>query len=103
VDDHRLEKIRLLIAKGDWIPSQHVREDYLETGECTLDDIECSILTGEIVAVQKDEVGGAVDGHKYVIQGRSRCGMGFETVGKIIKMADGKRYFVITAYNYRSA
>ena len=101
MDDHRLEKIRRLVRRGQWIPSSHVRKDYIETGVCGVEDIEQSILTGAVTKEEKDEFHMAVDGMKYTIQGRSYCGLGFETVGKIIDGGDGLQYFVITAYNYR--
>ena len=101
MDDHRLEKIRKLVLRGNWIPSQHVIEDYLITGECTREDIEQSVLTGRIYKVEKDPIGTALDGKVYTISGKSVYGLGFETAGKIIKRPDGNFYFVITAYKYR--
>lgn len=70
-------------------------------GEYDERDIVASILSGEIVKNQRDEQRTAVDGRKYTIVGDDRAGLAFATVGKIIATAEGKRYFLITAYQWR--
>lgn len=98
--DARLERIQLLVLKGQWELSSHVL-DYIQDGEFELRDVEGAILTGSITESQKDEVEVAVDGRKYTILGSDHCGLPFETVGKIVEGAKGNEYFVITAYQRR--
>ena len=97
--DRRLERIQLLVLRGQWAVSSHVR-DKIEDGEFELDDVEASLRSGRISESRKDERGVALDGRKYTIVGRARCGLPLQTVGKIIAGADGQEYFVITAYRW---
>lgn len=89
----------MLILRGQWGVSSHVR-DKIEDGEFELEDVETSLRSGRITASQKDERGVAVDGRKYTVSGRARCGLPLQTVGKIITGLDGEEYFVITAYRW---
>jgi len=92
-----LEYIKRLIRSGDCEFSDHTYDD-LANGEYSTRDIEASILGGSIRRIEKDEEGQSVGGRKYVITGPNSAGMAFETVGKIIEWADGRKYFLITAY-----
>lgn len=92
-----LQKIQSLVRSQQWIAGVHVQE-YLEAGEFDERDLECSICTGTIRAIQRDELGEAVDRKKYVISGVDVCGLAFSTCGKIIELNDGQQYFFITAY-----
>ena len=89
--------IRKLVSSENAKFSGHLY-DKIRDGEFGLEDIECSIANGKILKTMKDEEGGAVDGKKYVIAGRCKGGLGFETVGKIMNSDDGDSYFFITAY-----
>jgi hypothetical protein len=96
----KIDKIRALVRGGRYTLSQHVI-DHIADNEFGRDDIEVSILTGELVKSPRDEQGTAVDGRKHTVRGRTKCGLPFETVGKIIQGPDGNEYFVITGYEYR--
>jgi hypothetical protein len=97
VSKRALEKIRRLIQSRDWIAGCHV-QNYLDDGEFDENDIEVSICNGTITRVQRDELGEAIDGKKYIITGLDKYGLALETCGKIIEWTDGHQYFLITAY-----
>ena len=95
-----IDRIRALVRRGQYTLSQHLI-NHIADNEFERDDIEVSILTGELVKSQRDERGTALDRRKHTVRGWTRCGLPFETIGKIIEGADGKEYFVITGYQCR--
>ena len=88
-----LEKIKLMVLRGDCILSSHVL-DKVEENYFTDNDVEASIVNGVSIEKGKDELGQAVDGNKYTITSKDQC----ETVGKLLESDEGQIYFVITAY-----
>ena len=96
MSDRRLDTIRDLIRRDEWDVTDHVLLDYLEPGEFSLDDIEISILTGQITKRERDDLHQAICGYKYTISGRTASGRPFKTVGKIVESEDGRMYLVIT-------
>jgi len=47
---------------------------------------------------ERDELGQAVHGMKYVILGKDTHGQPFYTAGKVIRSAQGRFYFSMTAH-----
>lgn len=92
-----LEKIRLLVLRDDWATSTKVRDRY-KLGDYGPDDVKSCLLHGVIRQAQRDELGQAIDGKKYVIAGPDAGGLLFVTVGKIVMSCDGNEYFVINAF-----
>ena len=92
------DRIRALVDQGKYDYSDKVR-DSIEEGFFEEEDLECCILTA--VRVQKretDELGQALDGHKYTIIGRDTHGRPFYTCGKILEGVSGQLYYYITAH-----
>ena len=89
--------IRELVLCGDYKFSQHLQQK-IGDGEFSFEDIENCIAHGLLQRWEKDEKGGAIDGKKYIIVGPCKGGLGFDTVGKIIKTNDGEAYYFNTAY-----
>jgi hypothetical protein len=99
--DATLIKIRTLILRDEYSLSKHVR-DKIADGDFALEDIEDSILSGNIVETQRDESGTAIDGKKHKILGRLDNGVLFVTVGKLVwNDEDNCEYFVITGYEFQ--
>lgn len=98
--DRRLAKIRNLIRRLQWRVSGRLLRK-LETGEVHEEDAVVSVMNGHIRETRDDEEATAVDDRKYVITGRDRAGLPFESVGKIIEGEQGQEYFFITAYARR--
>lgn len=92
--------IQRLVRGGAYQLSSHVL-DKIANNDFTQDDIEVSVLSGNIVKSQRDDQEVALDGKKHTICGRTRSGLVFQTVGKIFEGVDGNQYFFITAYMYR--
>ncbi len=93
-----LEEIRLLVEEGLYHYSKKVRET-IEEGFFDERDLESCILTAaRIQKKEKDELGQAVHGMKYVILGRDTHGRPFYTVGKVMQGAEGKLYYYISAH-----
>jgi hypothetical protein len=97
-----LPLIRELVAEG------HVRwssklTTWLFDGDCRIGDIECCVGNATVCRVKKDETGRAVDGKKYVIEGRGEGGIPYYVAGKIILHEGEQKFFVMTAHeNERS-
>lgn len=92
-----LGKIRGLVRSGRYDLTIHVLEK-IQEGEFDLDDLEYSVINGNISKNQNDELKQSKDGRKYVILGPTPIGMSFESVGKIMEADDGEEYIFITAY-----
>lgn len=93
-----LEEIKLLVLKGRYHYSDKVRT-FIEEGWYSEEDLECCIRNAtKIHKMEKDELKASVDGKKYVILGKDTYGCLFYTCGKVIKDAEGKLYFFITAH-----
>jgi len=93
-----LEEIKLLVEQGFYHYSKKVREE-IEEGFFDERDLESCILSAtKIHKKEKDELGQAVHGMKYVILGRDAHGRPFYTVGKVILGANGKLFFFISAH-----
>jgi hypothetical protein len=98
-----LREIQRLVDHGQYRYSQKV-EDLMEDGAFDTDDLEYCILSApSIYKRERDELGNAIDGMKYVILGRDRSGRPFYTVGKMLRSHRGRVYFFLTAHQaYRS-
>lgn len=71
--------------------TDHALEEMAEDGLAE-DDIEESILSGQIVRVQRDRLGR----RKYTIEGRSGAG---QTIRAVCRYSDsGERLVIITVY-----
>ncbi len=93
-----LKEIKLLVEKGLYHYSEKVRKS-IEEGFFDERDLETCILSAtKIHKKEKDELGQAVHGMKYVILGRDTHGRPFYTVGKVVQGAEGKLYFYISAH-----
>ena len=95
----QLDVIKGLVGTGDYYYSGKVRE-FIADGWYGTVDLEWCILTAESIhKVEDEELGIAMDGHKYTILGRDTQGYVFYTCGKIIlNQQDQRRYFFITAH-----
>jgi len=93
-----LPLIRYLVRSGCYEIGQKVLA-FIEDGMFTLDDVECSIRTGEIRKRERDELGQAVGNKKYVIVGPDTQGYAFYTAGKILRSSEGNLYYIITAHS----
>ena len=89
--------IQTLIKCGEYQISSKV-ESLIFEGDCTLDDIEVSIMSGDKMKREKDKMKTSCDGMKYTIYGYLRNGLPFATTGKIMEDSDGEYYFIITAF-----
>ena len=93
-----LEEIKLFVAQGAYRYGAKVRE-CIEEGFFDEEDlVHCILSATRIRKKEKDELGQAVHGMKYVILGRDTHGRPFYTVGKGILGAQGKLYFFISAH-----
>ncbi len=93
-----LTEIKRLIRRRRYHYSQKIR-DLIEDGFFEEEDMEQCILSAtRIHKKERDELGQAVDGMKYVILGKDTYGQPFYTAGKVLSDADGRIYFYITAH-----
>jgi hypothetical protein len=93
-----LEEIKQLVAQRRYRYSQKVR-DFIEEGFFDeIDLVRCVLSATKIHKRERDELGQAVHGMKYVILGRDMHGRPFYTVGKGISGPRGQFYFYITAH-----
>jgi predicted ATPase len=83
--------MREKIHAGQYVMGIHAEEEMDEDG-LTAFDVECGILTGEIVERQKDRTTGE---WKYLVKGKSLGDEGIVVVGKL--SLTGK-LFIITVY-----
>jgi hypothetical protein len=93
-----LEEIQQLVAQRRYQYSRKVR-DFIEEGFFDeIDLVHCVLSATRIHKRERDELGQAVHGMKYVILGRDTHGRPFYTVGKGIQGSRGQLYFYITAH-----
>ncbi|ETW94052.1 MAG: hypothetical protein ETSY1_36540 [Candidatus Entotheonella factor] len=93
-----LREIQRLVNHGRYRYSQKV-EDFIMDGYFDEDDLEHCILSAQrIYKRERDELGYAIHGMKYVILGRDTHGRPFYTVGKMLRSQHGRLYFFITAH-----
>ena len=93
-----LGEIKQLVARNQYQYSQKVRE-FIEDGFYDEEELVHCILSAEgIYKQEKDELGQAVHGMKYVILGRDTYGRPFYTAGKVMQKREGRFYFYITAH-----
>jgi hypothetical protein len=93
-----LGQIKDLVARDQYRLARKVREA-IEEGFFDDEDLVHSILSAtKIHKEERDELGEALHGMKYVILGRDTHGCLFYTVGKVIPEPDRRFYFFITAH-----
>ena len=93
-----LTEIKQLIEHRKYDYSQKVR-DNIEDGYFDLKDIEHCILSAtSIHKKERDELGQAVGGLKFVIIGKDTHGQLFYTAGKVLSSYNGQFYFYISAH-----
>jgi hypothetical protein len=93
-----LEEIKQLVARRRYQYSRKVR-DFIEDGFFDEEDlVHCILSATRIHKSERDELGHAIHGMKYVILGRDIHGRPFYTVGKGIQAPRGRLYFYITAH-----
>jgi hypothetical protein len=93
-----LEEIKQLVARRRYQYSRKVR-DFIEDGFFDEEDlVHCILSATRIHKSERDELGQAIHGMKYVILGRDIHGRLFYTVGKGIQAPGGRLYFYITAH-----
>ena len=93
-----LGRIKQLVARGRYRYSQKVR-DFIAEGFFDEEDlVHCILSATGIHKSERDELGQAVHGMKFVILGRDTHGRPFYTVGKVIRGAGGQFYFYISAH-----
>jgi hypothetical protein len=93
-----LEQIKVLVARGAYHYGEKVRERIEEGFFDEEDLVQCIYSATRIHKKEKDELGQAVHGMKYVILGKDTHGWPFYTVGKVIRGVEGKLYFFISAH-----
>jgi len=92
-----LEEIKHLVVTGNYDYSAKVR-GLMEDGWYSEEDLETCVCSATgIYKKERDELGTALDGFKYVILGKDTHGCLFYTCGKGKKDDKGKLYFFITA------
>ncbi len=92
-----LDEIKQLVLTDKYDYSAKVR-GMMEDGWFSEEDLEACICSAtSIYKRERDELGTAVDGFKYVVYGRDTGGCLFYTCGKVKKDDAGKLYFFITA------
>ena len=93
-----LAEIQQLVARRQYRYSEKVRnlieEGFFDEEDC----VDCILSATRINKSERDELGQAVHGMKYVILGRDTRGRPFYTVGKGIQGPRGRLYFYITAH-----
>jgi len=93
-----LADIKQLVAQGRYRYSRKV-QDFIEDGFFDVEDlVHCILSATKIHKRERDELGQAVHGMKYVILGRDTHGRLFYTVGKVVQGPEGQLYFYITAH-----
>ena len=93
-----LREIQRLVEHGQYRYSRKV-EELIEDGYFDEDDLEHCILSAQrIYKRERDELGNAIHGMKYVILGRDTHGRRLYTVGKMLRAQRGRLYFFITAH-----
>ncbi|MDI6792037.1 MAG: hypothetical protein QME81_04120 [bacterium] len=70
----------------------------LDTGEFDTDDLIHSILHGQVVKKERDEL--RFSRYKYTVVGKSISGKPVYSCGKVVKLLD-KNYFIITFHEER--
>lgn len=93
-----LPLIRYLVAEQKYLVSQKVL-DLIGEGYFELEDLENSILKGDVEKTEHDEYENSVGNKKYVIIGPDTCGALFYTVGKIVRLSGSRIYLVLTAHH----
>ena len=78
--------------------SKKVRELIEEGFFDEQDIVHCILSATKIHKAERDELGQAVHGMKYVILGKDTYGQSFYTVGKVMQGPQGHFYFYITAH-----
>ncbi len=86
-----LKRMRELVRRGQYVMTTHADEQADEDGLSPL-DIESAILTGSIVARQKDRETGE---WKYVVSGQTLDGRGAFVVAKFGLVG---RLYILTVY-----
>ena len=92
-----LALIKRLVASGDHRYSEKVHEA-LEDYYFSPEDIECCICSGYVYKIKKDRHKNSIGNKVYIIKGKDSHGYDFYTQGKIMRGAQGKIYFLITAH-----
>lgn len=93
-----LEEIKQLVVEGRYRYSRKV-QDFIEEGFYDREDlVHCILSATKIHKRERDELGQAVHGMKYVILGKDTHGRPFYTVGKVVRRTDGRLYVCITAH-----
>jgi len=93
-----LADIKQLVAQRQYDYSEKVR-DFIEEGFFEEEDLEhCILSAAKIHKQERDELGQAVYGMKYVILGRDTHGRPFYTVGKVMQGPEGQFFYFITAH-----
>ncbi len=83
--------MRRLLAESLYVMTVHGQEE-MEADGLTLEDVERTILNGEIIQRQSDQLSGEA---KYVIEGRSPTK---EPVRVVAKLGPTGRLVIITVY-----
>lgn len=93
-----LREIQRLVEHGQYRYSRKV-EERIEDGYFDEDDLDHCILSAQRISKrERDELGNAIHGMKYVILGRDTHGRPFYTAGKMLRSQRGRLYFFITAH-----
>lgn len=93
-----LPEIKQLVADQRYRYSKKVR-GLIEEGFFDEEDmVHCVLSATRIHKAERDELGQAVHGMKYVILGKDTHGQPFYTVGKVMEDRKGRFYFYITAH-----
>ncbi len=93
-----LAQIQKLIAQNRYDYTGKIRA-LIEEGYFEELDLKTCILTATRISKrERDELGQAVGGMKYVIIGKDTHGRDFYTAGKVLRDYAGHYYFFITAH-----
>lgn len=90
--------IRWLVAKQKYLLSQKVLE-LLSEGDFELEDLEHSIVNGNVEKTERDELQDSIGNKKYIVVGPDTCGYLFYSVGKLQNLGGSRIYIVITAHH----
>jgi hypothetical protein len=93
-----LEGIKRLVAQRRYRLSGKVQA-FIEDGFFEVEDlVHCVLSATKVDKKERDELGQAVHGMKYVILGRDTTGRPFYTCGKVVSAPGGQLYSFMTAH-----
>jgi hypothetical protein len=91
VFDRALKQMRDMVRARRYIVTQHAEEEMADD-DMSIYDVEHAVLTGKIIARQKDRQTGE---WKYLVQGRPHAG---DDLVVVVKIGPTRKLVIVTVY-----